>query len=130
MMRRLFAIAMVLAPLAAAGELPPPVAEALARAGVPASAASAVVQSVEGGTPLVSHQASAAVNPASVMKVVTSFAALELLGPAFTFHTDVLASGEIANAVLDGDLPRVRRAPWCKAWRAVRRSCRTKPRPR
>jgi len=104
MMRRLFAIAMVLAPLAAAGALPPPVAEALARAGVPASAASAVVQSVEGGTPLVSHQASAAVNPASVMKVVTSFAALELLGPAFTFHTDVLASGEIANGVLDGDL--------------------------
>jgi len=71
---------------------------------VPASAASAVVQGVEGGTPLVSHQAAAAVNPASLMKLVTSFAALELLGPAFTFHTDVLASGAIANGVLDGDL--------------------------
>ncbi len=104
MMRRLLALAIALAPLAAAAELPRSVAEALARAGVPASAASAVVLGVEGGTPLVSHQAAGAVNPASVMKLVTSFAALELLGPAFTFHTDVLASGGIANGVLDGDL--------------------------
>jgi D-alanyl-D-alanine carboxypeptidase/D-alanyl-D-alanine-endopeptidase (penicillin-binding protein 4) len=103
-MRRLLAVLAMLAPLAAAGELPLPVLDALARAGVPAKAVSAVVQPVDGGGALVSHQPSAAVNPASVMKLVTTFAALELLGPAFTFHTDVLATGELANGVLDGDL--------------------------
>jgi D-alanyl-D-alanine carboxypeptidase/D-alanyl-D-alanine-endopeptidase (penicillin-binding protein 4) len=104
MMRRLLGVLLMLAPLAAAGELPPAVRDALARAGVPERAVSALVQGVDGGAPIVSHQATAVVNPASVMKLITSFAALELLGPAFTFHTDVLAAGEIANGVLDGDL--------------------------
>src|SRR5207247_3125138 len=63
-----------------------------------------VVEPVEGGRALVSHQAAASLNPASVMKLVTSYAALELLGPAFVFHTDVLVAGEISAGVLDGDL--------------------------
>ena len=41
---------------------------------------------------------------ASVMKLFTTFAALELLGPAFTFRTDVLATGALADGVLAGDL--------------------------
>ncbi|MGE5616644.1 MAG: D-alanyl-D-alanine carboxypeptidase/D-alanyl-D-alanine-endopeptidase, partial [Bacillota bacterium] len=35
---------------------------------------------------------------------VTTLAALDLLGPAFTFHTDVFVRGELVNGVLDGDL--------------------------
>jgi len=62
------------------------------------------VQGVEGGTPLVSHQAAAASIPLSLMKLVTSFAALELLGPAFTFHTDVLASARSPTECSIGDL--------------------------
>src|SRR4029079_7756357 len=74
------------------------------RAGVPAEAVSVVVEPVEGGPALVSHRADAPMNPASVLKIVTSYAALDLLGPAFTFHTDFLVRGELANGVLDGDL--------------------------
>ena len=85
-------------------DLPPPVAQALKRAGVPETAVAAVVLPVDAPQPAVSHNARAAMNPASVMKVVTSFAALDLLGPAFTFRTDVLVAGEIANGVLAGDL--------------------------
>ena len=104
-MRRALLALLVAAPLvAAARELPPPVREALARAGVPASAVSAVVEPVEGSGPLVSHQPSAPVNPASVMKLITSYAALDLLGPAFTFRTDVLATGAITAGTLEGDL--------------------------
>jgi D-alanyl-D-alanine carboxypeptidase/D-alanyl-D-alanine-endopeptidase (penicillin-binding protein 4) len=104
MIRRLIALA-ALAPLALfARDLPAPVREALLRAGVPASAAAAVVEPVDGGNAIVSHNASAAVNPASVMKLVTTYAALDLLGPAFTFRTDVLTAGEIAGGVLEGDL--------------------------
>ncbi len=99
-------LAAALAGCAAAAErdLPAPVRAALARAGVPLSAASVVVEPVESGAPLVSHQASASVIPASVMKLVTSYAALDLLGPAFVFHTDVLLAGELSGGVLQGDL--------------------------
>jgi len=90
-------------PAVAAG-LPQSVQSALARAGVPASAASVVVEPVGDGPVLVSHQAAAPMNPASVMKLVTSFAALDLLGPAFTFRTDFLLEGRLANGVLDGNL--------------------------
>ena len=104
MIRRLIALA-ALAPLALlARDLPAPVREALMRAGVPASAAAVVVEPVEGGAAAVSHRADAPLNPASVMKLVTTYAALDLLGPAFTFHTDVLTAGEVAGGVLDGDL--------------------------
>ena len=92
------------ASLAVARDLPRPVEAALAKAGVPVAAVSVVVEPVEGGTPLVAHRADAAMNPASVMKIVTSYAALDLLGPAFTFRTDFLTRGEMAGGALEGDL--------------------------
>ena len=85
-------------------DLPPTVAAALAKAGVPTGAVAVVVEPAEGGAPLVAHRASAPMNPASVMKVVSSYAALDLLGPAFTFRTDFLVRGEIVNGALEGDL--------------------------
>jgi serine-type D-Ala-D-Ala carboxypeptidase/endopeptidase (penicillin-binding protein 4) len=42
--------------------------------------------------------------PASVMKLYTTGAALELLGADFKYKTKVLASGHIENGVLNGDL--------------------------
>ena len=89
---------------AQARELPAPVRQALARAGVPLDAVSAIVEPVDARGPVVSHRASEPRNPASVMKLVTTYAALELLGPAFTFHTDALATGELVAGVLDGNL--------------------------
>ncbi len=104
MRRLLFVTFCLAASLAAARDLPQPVEAALAKAGVPAAAVSVVVEPVEGGTPLVAYRANVAVNPASVMKIVTSYAALDLLGPAFTFHTDFFTRGELASGVLEGDL--------------------------
>ena len=43
-------------------------------------------------------------NPASTMKIVTTYSALHLLGPAFTFRTEVLADGPLAGDVLRGEL--------------------------
>jgi len=97
------ALAALAAPLQAR-EMPAGVAAALARARVPQSAVAIVVEPVEGGRALVAERAAEPMNPASVMKLVTSYAALDLLGPAFTFHTDVLLEGALAGGVLDGNL--------------------------
>jgi serine-type D-Ala-D-Ala carboxypeptidase/endopeptidase (penicillin-binding protein 4) len=43
-------------------------------------------------------------NPASTMKVLTTYAALELLGPAYTWVTRAYATGPVRNGVLEGDL--------------------------
>ena len=94
----------LLLPCAALSQVPAPVQAALDRARVPAAAVGIVVAPADPGVPLVTHNALAPMNPASVMKVVTAYAALDLLGPAFTFRTDVLAAGELAGGVLSGDL--------------------------
>jgi len=103
-MRRALALLLMGACAASARDLPEPVREALARAGVPASAASVVVEPVGAGPVLVSHAARTARNPASVMKLLTTFAALDLLGPAFTFQTSFFVHGTLADGVLEGNL--------------------------
>jgi D-alanyl-D-alanine carboxypeptidase/D-alanyl-D-alanine-endopeptidase (penicillin-binding protein 4) len=42
--------------------------------------------------------------PASTMKLITSAAALDALGPSYAFTTDVYVDGEVEDGVLDGDL--------------------------
>jgi serine-type D-Ala-D-Ala carboxypeptidase/endopeptidase (penicillin-binding protein 4) len=92
-------------PLAhAQGSFPPPVAQALAAAKVPASSAAAFVQEVGASRSVLSVNASTAMNPASVMKLVTTYAALELLGPAYRWKTEAYTSGPIREGVLEGDL--------------------------
>ncbi len=84
--------------------LPAPVVQALARAQLPASSVSAYVQDVEGGRPLLAYRASQPMNPASTMKLLTTYAALELLGPAYTWKTEIYAAGEMQGESLAGDL--------------------------
>jgi len=102
--KRALLLALLLPSLALAQALPRPVREALRDAHVPVEAVAIVVQGVDATRPVLAHRASEPVNPASVMKIVTSVAAFDLLGPAFRFHTDVLARGELHDGVLAGDL--------------------------
>jgi len=51
----------------------------------------AVVLDLERGRALASHRGAEPVNPASNMKLLTAAAALDLLGPAYTFRTEILA---------------------------------------
>ena len=88
----------------AQSSLPPPVAQALAAAKIPASAVAAVVQEVGGSRPALSVNATAPMNPASVMKLVTTYAALELLGPAYRWKTEAWVNGSLRDGVLEGDL--------------------------
>ena len=94
---------------APATTLPPDVAAALARAKLPADALSVVVREVgaDADTGL-AWRAGAAANPASLMKLVTTYGALDLLGPAWTWSTGVWLQGRLRNpgpdGVLEGDL--------------------------
>ena len=44
------------------------------------------------------------VNPASTMKLVTTYAALELLGPTHQWKTEFFTDGQLKNGVLNGNL--------------------------
>ena len=88
--------------IAQPAELPAAVTQALNESGIAARSLAVVVQSVDGGAPLVSHNARQPMNPASVMKLVTTYAGLELLGPAFTWRTEVLSDRTPNSGRLDG----------------------------
>jgi D-alanyl-D-alanine carboxypeptidase/D-alanyl-D-alanine-endopeptidase (penicillin-binding protein 4) len=84
--------------------LPREVVQALQRAQVPREALVAVVQEVGRRSPLLAWQAERPVNPASIMKLVTTSAALDLLGPAWTWNTPVWLDGTVKDGVLTGNL--------------------------
>ena len=102
----IFATAVALASpsFAVNAELPAPVTAALKDAGIPLTSVGIVVQGVDAPTPLIRHNAAQAMNPASAMKLVTTYAALELLGPAYTWKTEALADAQPGNGRLDGNL--------------------------
>ncbi|MDO9279064.1 MAG: D-alanyl-D-alanine carboxypeptidase/D-alanyl-D-alanine-endopeptidase [Polaromonas sp.] len=94
-------------PVASATEpsLPKAIAQALARAQVPASAVTFLVVDASGQRPpRLSHRAGEAMNPASVMKLVTTYAALDVLGPDFLWKTNITMDGRIQSGLLDGNM--------------------------
>lgn len=93
-----------LTPVIALAQWPAPVAQALKQAGIPLDAAALVVQDVDRPRPTVAVNGDTPMNPASVMKLVTAFAGLELLGPAYTWRTEVYLGGPLREGVLQGDL--------------------------
>lgn len=94
-----------LAGTAAAQALPPGVEAALARAKVPREAVTFLVADADGArAPRLAWRTQAPMNPASIMKVVTTYAALDLLGPAFAWTTSVHVDGPVRDGVLQGNL--------------------------
>ena len=70
-----------------AGELPPEIDRVLTGHAIPATDVSIVVQGIDDAEPTLSHLADVPRSPASVMKTVTTWSALEYLGPAYTWPT-------------------------------------------
>lgn len=95
---------MLLASFHANAELPASVADALKKAGIPQQNAGVYVQAVASNSPILSQYAEQAMNPASVMKVVTTNAALDLLTPAYRWKTEIYRDGKLANWILQGNL--------------------------
>jgi D-alanyl-D-alanine carboxypeptidase/D-alanyl-D-alanine-endopeptidase (penicillin-binding protein 4) len=99
-------LASVIAQTAAADDLPDPVKRVLAGHGLSSGGLSIVVQPVDGGDPLLEYNGAVPRNPASVMKLVSSFVALDVLGPAHTWDTSIWLDGDLdpASGRLDGNL--------------------------
>ncbi len=96
----------LLSPRAASAQnrLPAALSHALSQAGIPETAIGLYVHEIGAAEPLLAVGAERALNPASTMKLLTTYAALDLLGPAFTWPTEVYAAGPLAQDVLSGDL--------------------------
>jgi serine-type D-Ala-D-Ala carboxypeptidase/endopeptidase (penicillin-binding protein 4) len=84
--------------------LPAPIAHAARSLGLPEQSISLWVQQLSEPAPKVAVLPDVPRNPASVLKLVATFAALEQLGPAYTWRTEVFVPGERRDGVVRGDL--------------------------
>ena len=87
-----------------AASLPPSVLAALKQAHVPLSDIGIEVREVKARKSLISINREQPMNPASTMKLLTTYAGLELLGPAYTWKTEAWLDGILDGGVLQGDL--------------------------
>jgi serine-type D-Ala-D-Ala carboxypeptidase/endopeptidase (penicillin-binding protein 4) len=87
-----------------AAQLPPAVSRAMSRVGVPAQHVSIYVRDAGTNEVVVDLATDTPRSPASTIKVLTTFAALDMLGPAYTWKTRAYASGRLDRGVLYGDL--------------------------
>ena len=85
-------------------ELPSSIKYELELAAIPENSVGIMIGEVNSNLPLLNHNADVAFAPASTMKVLTSYAALELLGPSYTWKTGAYISGKLEDGVLYGDL--------------------------
>ena len=91
-------------PAAASDALPRGVVQQLKNAGSPTGSVAIVVQEAGSKRASLQHNADAAMNPASVMKLVTTYAGLDILGPAYSWKTVAYAQSLPVDGVLNGDL--------------------------
>ena len=104
-MKHLYAsLLLCLATSVQAVSLPATVAQKLKEAHIPQSGIAVVVREAGKHAPLISINAQRPMSPASTMKLLTTFAALDLLGPAYTWKTEAYIDGDLKDGVLNGNL--------------------------
>ncbi|MFM2435758.1 MAG: hypothetical protein RL063_1739 [Pseudomonadota bacterium] len=108
-MKKIFFIFVLCLPQLALAGLPDTVHDALKKIGLSADNVSVYVQALpeqpdQIKPALIAHQDGAALNPASTMKLLTSYAGLAILGPNYRWKTEVYSEGKPKNGVLEGNL--------------------------
>jgi serine-type D-Ala-D-Ala carboxypeptidase/endopeptidase (penicillin-binding protein 4) len=89
---------------ALAADLPPGASAVLERQSVQEANVSVVVREVVNGASVIELNASASRPPASTMKLLPTWAALDLLGPAYAWKTRAWSDVPVAKGVLKGNL--------------------------
>jgi serine-type D-Ala-D-Ala carboxypeptidase/endopeptidase (penicillin-binding protein 4) len=103
-MKKLLLMCLSFLAITANAELPASVVEALKQAGIPQNSVAVYVQAVDAPSPILTHNSAKSLNPASVMKLVTTYAALDLLTPAYHWKTEIYCDGNVENGILNGNL--------------------------
>lgn len=80
------------------------VSAALITAHIPLNNTGIIVWDSADSAPSIAINPQRSFNPASTMKLLTSYAALNLLSPAYTWQTDISTDGTLDNGILDGNL--------------------------
>ena len=84
--------------------LPPAVERIMERRAIPADAVSVWAQDVDSDQVILAFNSDVPRTPASTIKTVTTYAALDVLGPAYTWKTRAYTTGQLTNGTLNGDL--------------------------
>jgi serine-type D-Ala-D-Ala carboxypeptidase/endopeptidase (penicillin-binding protein 4) len=92
------------APALALPGAPAPVAQTIAAQHLPPNSVSFVIIDPDTGKLVAGQSIDTPRSPASTIKLVTTFASLDLLGPAYVWHTRASTRGVFSNGVLEGDL--------------------------
>jgi len=90
--------------LAANSPLPASLKQALAKAKIAEQSLALAIVPLEGGGKARFFNADKRMNPASTMKLVTTYAGLELLGPDYQWRTEFYTDGRLKDGVLSGNL--------------------------
>ena len=85
-------------------QLPPVVQRTLEEFRIPASSLSVYIEDARTQEVVLAYNADVPRSPASTIKALTTFIALDELGPAYTWTTRAYARGSIKHGVLKGDL--------------------------
>jgi serine-type D-Ala-D-Ala carboxypeptidase/endopeptidase (penicillin-binding protein 4) len=88
----------------AATQMPPVVSRVLGQYRLPANSLSVYVKDVASDEVLLALNSESPQKPASTIKLLTTIAALDQLGPAHTWTTSAYVTGPIKQGVLEGDL--------------------------
>ncbi|MBB6095075.1 D-alanyl-D-alanine carboxypeptidase/D-alanyl-D-alanine-endopeptidase (penicillin-binding protein 4) [Povalibacter uvarum] len=83
---------------------PPSIVRAMKQAGIPDRNVSIYVRDAGTDEAVIDLNGDRLRSPASTIKVMTTFVALDMLGPSYTWKTRVYRRGRLANGVLTGDL--------------------------
>lgn len=89
---------------AAATQLPGDIRNVLDLRQIPAASLSIYVADLVSGETVLEWRVDEPRNPASTIKLLTTLVALDILGPAYRWRTDVFAKGKLQGDRLDGDL--------------------------
>ncbi|HTN48750.1 MAG TPA: D-alanyl-D-alanine carboxypeptidase/D-alanyl-D-alanine-endopeptidase [Burkholderiaceae bacterium] len=87
-----------------AARIPESVNAALKAANVPSGAVGISVVPLQAGGLSLALNETTPMNPASTMKLVTTLAGLEILGPQYIWRTEALAVAPLTQGTLEGDL--------------------------
>ena len=91
-------------PSVAADVLPQNIANVMQHRNLPAETLSIYVESLDTGEPVLAWNEAEPRNPASVMKILTTLVALDILGPTYRWETNLYVLGDVDQGELKGDL--------------------------